>query len=136
MPGLGAFPLGFGPYGGATPPEPVEPVTTAISCRLIDGVARDYVTDANGNPVPQDGTANRVYLLLSYAYTRPEIISAQSIAQAQADIRAALSALTTGPSPAIADLDVQITDSGGSETFGLVTYRNLATQEIESIELL
>lgn len=137
MPGLGAFPIGTGPYGLGTPPEPGIPITTGISCRLIDGVARDYVTDENGNPAPEDGTANRVYLALSYATDiRPEILDPQSIAQWGNDIRTALSVLATGPTPAISGLQVTMTDSGGSEVFGLVTYTNLATQQIETVEIV
>ena len=129
------MPLGVGPYGAGTPPSPADPITTAVSCRLIDGVLRDYQTDENGNAVGMDGTANRVYLLLSYAETRQSIISAQGLAAKQNAIRAALTPLTSGQSPAISNLKVKVTDGGGGRTLAEVTYTNLLTGTLETVEV-
>lgn len=135
MGGLGNMPLGAGPYGGVTPPEPTEPVTTVVSCRLIDGVTRDYVTDDNGNPEAQDGTANRVYLLLAYSDVRSEIITKQGLAARQAAVRKALLPLTSGQAPAISKLDVVPADGGGDRVTWTITYFNNQTQTAKTIPL-
>jgi hypothetical protein len=129
------MPLGYGPLGGAGPAPATEAHTTAVSCREIDAVARDYTTDADGNPPGMDGTANRVYLLFSYADVRAKIITAQGIAAREAAIRAALAPLMAGRQPAIADLAVKVNDAGGDRVRGLVTYKNLLTSQVEKVEI-
>jgi hypothetical protein len=137
MGGFGTGSYGLGPFGFPTPPEAVEQITTAVSCRLIDPVLRDYVTDANGNPVADDGTADRVYLLLSYADAAvPDVITPQALLQRQSDIEDALSVLLTGPTPAISDLVVTVTDEGGGSVYGEVSYFNLLTQTAVTLQIL
>ncbi len=133
MGGLGSMSLGVGPYGSGTPPLPTEPITTAVSCRAIDGVTRAYLTDADGNAVGMDGTANRVYILLSYADTVQAIITAQGVLAREAAIRRALEPLSQGQNPAISRLSVKVTDAGGDGTLGTVTYYNNLTQTLQSV---
>jgi hypothetical protein len=127
------MPLGAGFLGGWAPPAPTEATTTAVSCRRIDAVAHDYVTDGAGNPEGMDGTANRVYLLLSYADTRTAIITATGVAAREKAVRAALEPLARGPEPAIANLSVKVTDAGRDRVYGEVTYRNLLTNTLETL---
>lgn len=129
------MPLGYGPLGGAGPAPATEARTTAVSCREIDPVTRDYTTDDDGNSPGQDGTANRVYLLFSYADVRAKVITAQGIAAREAAIRAALAPLATGRAPAIAELTVRVSDAGGDRVNGVITYRNLLTSRVEKVEI-
>lgn len=133
--GLGAFPLAAGPYGGAMPSPAVEATTTAVNARRIDTVRRDYTTDADGNADGMDGTAGRVYLLLSYADTRQAIITATGVQARAAAIRRALEPLTRGPAPAVTALTVNVVDAGGERINGTVTYRNLLTNTLETVQI-
>jgi len=129
------MPIGAGPYGGSAPASATEAVTTAISCRWIDPVTRDYATDDDGNPRGMDGTANRVYLLLSYSDVRQAIITAQGVQARAAAIRRALEPLTRRPEPAISALVVNVADNGADRVEGTITYRNLLTNTLQTVEI-
>ncbi len=128
MSGLGTMPLGFGPYGAGAPDPIVEPVTTAVSCRLINTVIQDYVTDPTGNPPPDDGTADRVYLLCSYGDVRPEIITPRTISERKHALEEALRPLTQGQQPAISSLSIEVTPEANGVGV-LVRYVNNATSK-------
>ena len=126
--------FGFGPFGISE--EPAEAVhVVLVGAREIDGVSRRYTQDADGNPLPMDGTAQRVLILLSYADTSSDIITPQALATQKAKLRAALVPLTSGREPAIRNLTIDVTDDGKARTLKLVTYTNALTNTKTSLRV-
>lgn len=132
--GAGASPAGFGPFGGSTPPELVEPITTAISCREIDPLAADYTTDGQGNPNVMSATANRVYLLCAFNDKQSPIITPAALSDRQQTLTKALVPLTRGQKPAISNLTVSVT-AGDNGVSVVVDYFDNNTQQKESVIL-
>lgn len=126
--GVGVAPAGYGPFGAGTQAPLVEPPTVAVSCRLIDPIAMDYVTDANGNPLPYDGTADRVYVLCSYNDMQSAIITPAVLQTRQRNLVLALQPLTQGAQPAISGLSVAVAAKpDGNGVSVVVRYTNNAT---------
>lgn len=133
MSGFGADPFGGGPFGAPYPPPANEASGALASSRLIDGDSRRYVVTDEGGFDSMDDVAQRVMLLLAYGVTMPRFITPETRASVAAQIRAALSTLTSGREPTISILSLSVDDDGRDGMTPRLSYRNLLTGTKQTI---
>jgi hypothetical protein len=122
--GFGYFGFGAGPAGGPNPIPGVQP-TTLVSSWLIDPVTQRYVLDADGNPIAQDGTEQRVYWLVCKADTDVDVLTPQTLSRQAQAFREALRPLVA--EGAITGLSVSATDDGKAKSLKNISYTNAGT---------
>lgn len=120
MMGFGTFPAGYGP-AGIDPNVPADPRVPAIpaAARLIDGITKDYVLDADGRYLPAHPVDAAVFDALRVA------LGSISSAPAVGDSTFALARIDR------TRIVAQVTDRVGVALADLVARRQIAVLSVE-----
>jgi hypothetical protein len=125
--GFGSIKFGGVPFGAPALVVTASPANELSSSRGIDGTSDKYVLNDAGGFVAMDDVAQRVQLLLAFGVRRPAMITPETKARLESDIRAALAVLTTGREPTIKIVSLAIEDDGRDGLNPRLTYKNLTT---------
>lgn len=114
---------------------PLLPRPILHSSRSIEATTGRYVVDSTtGGFESMPSTAQRVLLIVSHADVKTDFITDQDAEEARRRIMNALDVLTSGQTPAIKLLRVEVGSDSTGTTYRRVDYRNLLTGLDESVQ--
>jgi hypothetical protein len=123
-----------GPYR-LFPNLPSPGASTLTSSRKIDFSTGKYVTDDDGGFEAQDDIAQRVMLKICYLVPEQKFLTPQANATTEAEIRAALADMYSGPEPEIELLSVSKRRDAAGRTSTVVAFRILSTGNKTTVEI-
>lgn len=124
----------YGSVGGAIVAPPTMSARASLSSsRGIDARTMRYQVADDGGFEPMDDVANRVLCILAFVVKMDGRIVPREQAALKARIRTELRGLTEGQEPVIKLIDVTVTDDGKQTSFVGVTYKNLLTDTLNTV---
>lgn len=134
MSGFSVGPFGFLGLGNTLAAPAEETRSSLSSSRRVDFVTKRYVVNDEGGFEAMDDVAQTVGLLVAFAWVPPTHVTPQARNEAKTKIRAALRSLSSGAAPLIQIRSVDVSTPGGGIMNISVTYKNLRTNTIQTVE--
>ena len=124
----------YGSVGGAiVAPATMSARASLSSSRGIDARTMRYQVADDGGFEPMDDVTQRVLCILAFVVKMKGRIVPQEQAALKARIRTELRQLTDGQEPVIKLIDVTVTDDGRQTSYVGVTYKNLLTDTLNTV---
>ena len=125
-----------GPYGSGDSVIQASPDTRAklSSSRSIDPKTMRYVIADDGGFEAMDDVAQDVLLAVAFVKTNEGRIDPKQQEKTKQALRLALKPLSDGPEPRIKVVDIIIRDDGRETTYTGITYTNLLTNTLNTVE--
>lgn len=124
----------YGSVGGIVVAPPATDGRAALSSsRGIDARTMRYKIADDGGFEPMDDVAQRVLCTLAFVVKMGGRIVPQEQTALKSRIRTELRQLTDGQEPVIKLVDVTVTDDGKQTSFVGVTYKNLLTNTLNTV---
>lgn len=124
----------YGSVGGAIVAPPTMSARASLSSsRGIDPRTMRYIIADDGGFEPMDDVANDVVCTLAFVVKMDGRIVPREQAALKARIRTELRRFTEGQEPIIKLVDVTVTDDGQQTSYVGVTYKNLLTDTLNTV---